>query len=69
MFRDYRCIVLEDCTAEPMGDSNTRSNHEASLMTIERVLGWVSSSNEFIAALKSIELARFDAPIVRLQRG
>jgi ureidoacrylate peracid hydrolase len=51
MFRDYRCVVLEDCTAEPIGASNTRGNHEASLLTIELLLGWVSSSSKFIAAL------------------
>jgi ureidoacrylate peracid hydrolase len=53
MFRDYRCVVLEDCTAEPIGASNTRSNHEASLLTIELLLGWVSSSDKLIDALKS----------------
>jgi ureidoacrylate peracid hydrolase len=53
MFRDYRCIVLEDCTAEPIGASNARSNHEASLLTIELLFGWVSSSNGFIDALRS----------------
>jgi ureidoacrylate peracid hydrolase len=53
MFRDYRCIVLEDGTAEPIGASNARSNHEASLLTIELLFGWVSSSNGFIDAVKS----------------
>jgi ureidoacrylate peracid hydrolase len=35
MFRDYSCIVLEDCTAEPIGADLPRSNHEASLLVIE----------------------------------
>jgi ureidoacrylate peracid hydrolase len=51
MFRDYQCIVLEDCTAEPIGSSNARGNHEASLLTIELLLGWVSNSGAFAAAL------------------
>lgn len=51
MFRDYSSIVLEDCTAEPIGYSLPRSNHEASLLSIQTLLGWVSSSNEFIKAI------------------
>jgi ureidoacrylate peracid hydrolase len=51
MFRDYQCIVLEDCTAEPIGSSNSRGNHEASLLTIELLLGWVSNSGAFADAL------------------
>src|SRR5207244_5323110 len=35
MFRDYSCIVLEDCTAEPIGAELSRTNHEASLLVIE----------------------------------
>ena len=52
MFRDYLAVVLEDCTAEPIGNDLPRSNHEASLLIIQKVLGWVSSSDEFIKALK-----------------
>lgn len=51
MYRDYSCILLEDCTGEPIGNGMTRSNHDASLLTIEVLLGWVSSSEEFIRAL------------------
>jgi ureidoacrylate peracid hydrolase len=51
MFRDYQCILLEDCTAEPIGDGLTRSNHDASLLTIQVLLGWTSTSEQFIAAL------------------
>jgi hypothetical protein len=28
MFRDYICILLTDCTGEPIGHQLTRSNHE-----------------------------------------
>ena len=53
MFRDYHCCVLEDCTAEPIGSGNGRTNHEASLLTIELLFGWVSNSSQFISALKA----------------
>ena len=45
MFRNYHCIVLEDCTAEPIGDGLPRSNKEASLLVIETRFGWVSSAS------------------------
>ena len=51
MFRDYSSIVLEDCTEEPIGYEFSRSNHEASLLTIQTLLGWVSSSDEFVKAI------------------
>jgi len=51
MFRDYHPVLLADCTAEPIGYGLPRSNHEASLLTIQVLLGWVSNSNEFIKAL------------------
>jgi ureidoacrylate peracid hydrolase len=51
MFRDYQCIVLEDCTAEPIGAGLPRTNHEASLLNIELLFGWVSDSPRFIEAL------------------
>jgi ureidoacrylate peracid hydrolase len=51
MFRDYSCIVLEDCTAEPIGAGLSRTNHEASLLVIETLFGWISSSSAVIEAL------------------
>lgn len=44
-FRDYTCVVLEDCTAEPLG------THEASLRVIETLFGWVSNADALLAAL------------------
>ena len=44
-FRDYRLVVLEDCTAEPMG------THESTLRLVERFFGWVSDSSAFVEAL------------------
>lgn len=52
MFRDYRCLLLEDCTAEPIGEGLARSNHEASLLVIETLFGWVSTSAELTEALE-----------------
>ena len=52
MFRDYRCLLLADCTGEPIGHQFSRSNHEASLLTIQTLFGWVSSSAEVIQALE-----------------
>jgi ureidoacrylate peracid hydrolase len=51
MYRDYRCVLLEDCTAEPIGASLSRSNHDASLLLIEALFGSVSTSSSFISAL------------------
>lgn len=44
MFRDYRCILLEDCMAEPIGATAARSNHEASLLTMQILFAWISNS-------------------------
>jgi ureidoacrylate peracid hydrolase len=51
MFRDYTCVVLEDCTAEPIGGNLARTNHEASLLVIQTLFGWVSSSQELLPAI------------------
>jgi ureidoacrylate peracid hydrolase len=51
MFRDYICLVLEDCTAEPLGADQIRTNHEASLLNIEALFGWVSNSDALIDGL------------------
>jgi ureidoacrylate peracid hydrolase len=48
MFRDYSCIVLEDCTAEPIGAGQ---NHEASLLVIETLFGWISNGGAVLDAL------------------
>jgi ureidoacrylate peracid hydrolase len=54
MFRDYSPIVLEDCAGEPDGFEFARSNHEASLFLIQAEYGWVTSSDEFIKALRAL---------------
>jgi ureidoacrylate peracid hydrolase len=52
MFRDYSCVVLEDCTAEPIGAGAPRSNKEASLLVIETLFGWVSTAAAVTRALE-----------------
>jgi len=52
MFRDYTCLLLEDCTAEPIGDVPPRSNHDASLLVVQVLFGWVARSEDVIAALE-----------------
>ncbi len=50
-FRDYRCVVLSDCTAEVVGSDLVRTNHEASLLVIEGLFGWVADSESLVRAL------------------
>jgi ureidoacrylate peracid hydrolase len=51
-YRDYRCLLLSDCTGEPIGSNLARSNHEASLLVIETLFGWVSDSHSLLQALE-----------------
>jgi ureidoacrylate peracid hydrolase len=51
MFRDYRCLLLEDCTAEPIGDGLPRTNHEASILVVQTLFGWVARSEDLLRAL------------------
>ena len=67
--RDYSCILLEDCTAEPIGQGargyhgipevamNTEggSNYEATLLLVQSVFGWVSNSQ---SVTRTINAAR-----------
>lgn len=53
MFRDYLCVLLEDCMSEPIGHGLPRSNHDASLLSTEVLLGWVSDSRHFQEALQA----------------
>jgi ureidoacrylate peracid hydrolase len=49
-FRDYHCILLEDCTAEL-----NRSDHEATVQLVHETLGSVSSSTDLINAVQPAE--------------
>ena len=57
MFRDYSCVLLADCAAEPIGCELPRSNHEASLLVIQTLFGWVSESAAFMRALAASHVA------------
>jgi len=52
MFRDYLCVLLPDCMSEPIGYGLPRSNHDASLLTAEVLLGWVADSKSFLKAVQ-----------------
>ena len=52
-FRDYSCVLLADCTGEPIGNNLPRSNHEASLLVIQTLFGWVSGADAFLSALEA----------------
>lgn len=51
VFRDYHCLVLEDCVAEPIGFDSPRSNHEASLLVLELLFASITTSTDVAAAL------------------
>lgn len=53
MFRDYRCVILEDCTAEPIAATAARSNHDASLLTMQILFAWISDSGKLAQALST----------------
>jgi len=52
MFRDYSCILLADCTAEPIGHNRPTNNHKASLFLMEALFGWIALSEGFVAAVQ-----------------
>jgi ureidoacrylate peracid hydrolase len=53
MFRDNHCLLLEDCTAEPIGSDLPRSNHDASVLVTQVLFGWTANSQDLLKALKS----------------
>lgn len=60
MFRDYTCLLLADCTAEPVGAGLPRSNHDASLLVIQLLFGWTATSDAVITALDAEVLTAVD---------
>jgi len=52
-FRDYSCVLLADCTGEPIGHDLPTSNHDASLLVIQTLFGWVSGADAFLRALEA----------------
>src|SRR5438046_7127224 len=55
MFRDYLCVMLRDCMSEPIGHDLPRTNHDASLLNAEVLLGCVSDSDKLINAFAAKE--------------
>lgn len=51
MYRDYHCLVVSDATAEPIAVDAPRSNHEASLLTMELLFAQVATSADVVTAL------------------
>lgn len=63
-FRDYSCILLADCTAEPIGSQAGGykvgavggapmiggTNYQATLLLVEMIFGWVSDSEALAKA-------------------
>jgi ureidoacrylate peracid hydrolase len=56
-FRDYHCVLLEDCVAEPVGHGMPRSNHEATVLLVNIMFGWVCQSDGLIGALDRAPVA------------
>ncbi len=54
-FRDYLCVLLTDCTSEPIAHDAPRSNHDATLLLMELMFGWVLTSEQFLNATAAIE--------------
>ena len=61
--RDYACVLLEDCTAEPIGQdakgyigvprngkTDGGTNYEATLVLVQTLFGWVSNSESVVKA-------------------
>lgn len=64
--RDYYCILLEDCTAEPIGQGaggyigvpgaenrTGGTNYEATLTLVQTLFGWVSNSESVVRAFET----------------
>ena len=54
MFRDYSCVMLQDCMSQPTPpDGLPGTNHDASLVLAEAAFAWVSNSEQFVVALQA----------------
>ena len=50
-FRDYRCLLIEDCTSEPIRRSEPFTSKEATIAIVERAFGWITDSSALLQAL------------------
>jgi ureidoacrylate peracid hydrolase len=62
VFRDDTCVVLDHCMGEPIGHWLPRSHHDASLLVIQALFGWVARSDAFIKALERPLIAATPEP-------
>lgn len=51
-FRDFHCLLLTDCTSEPIARDAARSNYDASIALVERLFGRTSDSARFLQAIQ-----------------
>ncbi len=49
--RDFHCVVLEDCVAEPIGAGLARSNHDATIQVLELLFASISDSSSLLSAI------------------
>ena len=54
MMRDFHCVVIEDCVAEPIGETLDRTNHDATLLTLEILFASIARASSVISALTAI---------------
>lgn len=53
-FRDYHCILPEDCTAEPIRRDFPATVHESSLEIIAARFGWITQSEKLLQAFREV---------------
>ncbi len=53
MFRDYHCLIVEDCVAEPIGSGLARSNQEATLLALQLLFASITDSTQVLSALRA----------------
>lgn len=51
MYHDYRCLLVSDGATEPIGSDFARTNHDASLLVVQALFGWVATSTDITRAL------------------
>jgi ureidoacrylate peracid hydrolase len=49
--RGFRCVLVADCVAEPVGGNLPRTNHDATVLLTELVFGWVIDADAVVSAL------------------
>ncbi|KSV89918.1 hypothetical protein N181_13685 [Sinorhizobium fredii USDA 205] len=60
LLQDYHCILLTDCTSEPIAWDASRSNHDASITLVQILFGWTSTSDHFLKAIDERDQGRLE---------